>query len=123
MDDGGSAGETTSVDDVDDIAQMPQVHGAALAPKAIMDPPIGPTVNLASRSAPECSCIPSALPVSGRSREAVRVLPEISERTKPSNDQLHSNDRNRFRPTVEEHANERCCNEALQLPEVGLGSK
>ncbi len=61
---------------------------AALARKAIMDPPIGPTVNHASRSAPECSCIPSALPVSGRSREAVRVLPEISERTKPSNDQL-----------------------------------
>ena len=35
---------------------------------------------------------------------------------------FHSNDRNRFRPTVEEHANERCCNEAAQLPEVGLGS-
>ncbi len=36
---------------------------------------------------------------------------------------FHSNDRNRFRPTVEEHANERCCNEAAQLPEVGLGSR
>ncbi len=35
---------------------------------------------------------------------------------------FHSNDRNRFRPTVEEHANERCCNEAAQFPEVGLGS-
>ena len=88
MDDGGSAGETASVDDVDEIAQMPQVHGAALALKAIMDPPIGPTVNHASRSAPECSCIPFALPVGVRMREAVRVLPEISDRTKPSNDQL-----------------------------------
>jgi hypothetical protein len=35
---------------------------------------------------------------------------------------FRSNDRNRFRPTVEEHANERCCNEAAQFPEVGLGS-
>jgi hypothetical protein len=35
---------------------------------------------------------------------------------------FNRNDRNRFRPTVEEHANERCCNEAAQLPEVGLGS-
>jgi hypothetical protein len=49
MDDGAS------VDDFDEIAQMPQVHGAALARKAIVDPPIGPTVNHASRSAPECS--------------------------------------------------------------------
>jgi hypothetical protein len=41
---------------------------------------------------------------------------------------FHSNDRNRFQPTVEEHASERgsferCCNEAAQLLEVGLGSK
>jgi hypothetical protein len=100
MDDGGSAGETASVDDVDEIAQMPHVHGAALARKAIMDPPIGPTVNHASRSAPECSGIPFALPVAECARRFASSPKYPTGRSRPMTS----------------------CNKAAQLPEVGLGS-